>query len=77
MRTERSGRTAWSRDFVSGRGLVIGAVHAFWRNRSGSISIEYGLIAVLISISIIGVSQLIALDLSSIFGDVQGGLANR
>ncbi len=56
---------------------MIGAIHSFWCSRSGSISIEYGLIAVLISIGIIGVSQLIALDLSSIFGDVETGLSNR
>jgi Flp pilus assembly pilin Flp len=35
------------------------------------------LIAVLISIGIIGASQLIALDLSSIFGEVEVGLSNR
>jgi Flp pilus assembly pilin Flp len=56
---------------------VTGRLIALWNDRTGSISIEYGLIAVLISIGIIGASQLIALDLSSIFGDVQVGLANR
>lgn len=56
---------------------MIGRISWFWRDQCGSVSIEYGMIAILISLGIIGVSQLIALDLASIFADAQAGLANR
>jgi Flp pilus assembly pilin Flp len=64
------GRIQWSHPLT-------GCFKALWDDRGGSVSIEYGLIAVLISIGIIGASQLIALDLSSIFGEVEVGLSNR
>jgi len=57
--------------------IVTSCLIALWYDRAGSISIEYGLIAVLISIGIVGASQLIAVDLSSIFADAQAGLSNR
>jgi Flp pilus assembly pilin Flp len=50
---------------------------AFLRDRRGSVSIEYGLIAVAISISIVGVLQLIATDLSTIFAEIENGFVNR
>ena len=58
-------------------GKVSGWLQTFWDDDTGSVSIEYGLIGVIISLSIIAASQLIAIDLSSIFDDAQAGLANR
>jgi len=51
-------------------------VMAFWRDRAGATSIEYGLIALFIAVGIIGVLQLIAPQLISIFDRARDGMVS-
>jgi pilus assembly protein Flp/PilA len=51
-------------------------VHKFLKDRSGVTAIEYGLIAGLIAVVIIGVLTTMGADLNNLFNDVSGGLQN-
>jgi pilus assembly protein Flp/PilA len=51
--------------------------HRFAQDESGATVIEYGMIAALISISLIGVIPGIATELKGTFGDVKDGLGKR
>ncbi|HET7410174.1 MAG TPA: Flp family type IVb pilin [Paracoccaceae bacterium] len=46
----------------------------FVKNESGATAIEYGLIAGLISVAIIGAVTIVGGDLNDLFGKVSGGL---
>jgi pilus assembly protein Flp/PilA len=46
----------------------------FAKDESGATAIEYGLIAMLISVAIIGVLGKIGTSLNNVFGNVNGGL---
>jgi pilus assembly protein Flp/PilA len=48
----------------------------FAKCESGATAIEYGLIAALISVAIIGALQLVATDLNGVFGRVSTELQN-
>ena len=50
-------------------------LHALLRDESGATAIEYGLIAALVSVAIIGVLGLLGDELNATFTDVQGALA--
>ena len=46
----------------------------FRKDESGATAIEYGLIAALIAVTIIGAVQLVGTDLNNVFGGVSSGL---
>lgn len=50
------------------------SMRAFLRDDSGVTAIEYGLIAALIAVVIIGALSLVGKDLSNVFSSVQSGL---
>ncbi|WP_292286136.1 Flp family type IVb pilin [Marivita sp.] len=45
-------------------------INNFKRNESGATAIEYGLIAALVAVALIGALTTLGTDLSGIFGDV-------
>jgi pilus assembly protein Flp/PilA len=49
----------------------------FVKDDSGATAIEYGLIAALIGVTIIGVVTAVGTEIKNTFTDVQAGLANR
>jgi pilus assembly protein Flp/PilA len=51
-------------------------VKKFAREEDGVTAIEYGLIAALIAVVIIGSVRLVGTDLQKVFGDVSAGLQN-
>jgi pilus assembly protein Flp/PilA len=46
----------------------------FWKDQSGATAIEYGLLAALISVVIIGAVKLVGSNLSTMFNTVSGNL---
>lgn len=58
-------------------GSVTHLIIVFARDREGATSIEYGLIASFIAISIIGAVRLIAPELIPIFDEAREGLESR
>ena len=51
------------------------ALIRFYREEEGVTAIEYGLIAALIAVVIIGSVQLVGTTLAGVFGDIQEALA--
>ncbi|VVT30786.1 Flp family type IVb pilin [Rhizobium sp. EC-SD404] len=49
----------------------------FMKDESGATAIEYGLIAALISVGIIGAVGLVGNELEDTFGEIENGLAGR
>lgn len=49
-------------------------IHNFKKNDSGATAIEYGLIAALVAVALIGTLGTLGSDLSGIFGDVSSKL---
>jgi pilus assembly protein Flp/PilA len=45
-------------------------IRRFWRSRDGATAIEYGLIASLLSIAIIGSAAALGVDLKELYSDV-------
>ena len=45
---------------------------AFVRNQDGATAIEYGLIAALVAIAVVGALTLLGTDLAALFGTVSG-----
>jgi len=48
----------------------------FFKNESGATAIEYGLIASLIAVAIIGAVQTLGEQTKTTFGEVEAGMAN-
>ena len=53
------------------------SIQTFAQDESGATAIEYGLIAALIGVTIIGVVTAVGTEIKNTFTDVQAGLANR
>jgi pilus assembly protein Flp/PilA len=53
---------------------MLALVSKFMRDESGATAIEYGLIAALISVVIIGVLTFVGTDLKAVFTNVDNGL---
>ena len=65
--------------FLAGAGLrdaAVGAIQGMRRDASGVTAIEYGLIAGLIAVVIIGVLALVGGDLKTLFSTVGSGLSS-
>ena len=54
---------------------MLATVSKFMRDKSGATAIEYGLIAALISVVIIGALTLVGNNLQGVFNVIQGKLA--
>ncbi len=54
---------------------MIKTIRNLLKNKSGATAIEYGLIAALIAVAIIGAVTTLGTDLTATFEDVSGGLA--
>ncbi len=54
---------------------LLNFVHGIKKDVSGATAIEYGLIAALISVVIIGTVTLVGSDLSAVFNSVSGALS--
>jgi pilus assembly protein Flp/PilA len=54
---------------------MLATVSKFMRDKSGATAIEYGLIAALISVVIIGALTLVGTSLQGVFNTIQGKLA--
>lgn len=52
-------------------------LRAFIRDESGATAIEYGLIAALVSVAIIGILGTLGDELLATFTEVQAGIADR
>lgn len=50
-------------------------IKRFCKNESGATAIEYGLIAALIAVAIIGTVTILGTDLSAIFGNISTKIA--
>ena len=48
----------------------------FMKDEAGATAIEYGLIAALISVAIIGAVTSVGTELTSVFNNIQGALSN-
>ena len=53
---------------------VMKVLQKFWKNESGATAIEYGLIAALISVAIIGGASLVGTGVNDTFTDVSDAL---
>jgi pilus assembly protein Flp/PilA len=49
-------------------------IQRLMKNKAGATAIEYGLIASLIAVAIIGATQTLGTDISNTFGDISTGL---
>lgn len=54
-----------------------GVLKDFWQNECGATSVEYALIAIIVSIGIIGSLQAISLELDRMFGKVENGFPSE
>jgi pilus assembly protein Flp/PilA len=61
-------------DYVARKGCVLGKVKALIPDKSGATAIEYGLIAALISIVILGALTAIGTSLNTTFQSVHSGI---
>jgi pilus assembly protein Flp/PilA len=55
-------------------GTDVKRTSGFWKDQSGATAIEYGLLAALISVVIIGAVKLVGSNLSTMFNTVSGNL---
>ena len=60
--------------FATGAKAMTKLLNAFLRDQSGATAIEYGLIAALIAVVIIGAVQLVGSNLSTTFTTVSGNI---
>jgi pilus assembly protein Flp/PilA len=58
----------------SGEAKMKNVMKKFFKNESGATAIEYGLIAALIAVAIIGAVSTLGTDLATTFGDVSAEL---
>lgn len=51
-----------------------GAIRQFWRGESGATAIEYGLLALLVAVAIIGTFAVLGDDVETLFNDTAGAV---
>lgn len=52
------------------------AVKTFWQDQRGATAIEYGLIAALVSVAVIGGASVLGVNISSLFSNIANCLLN-